>query len=165
MLTFSHADSVNDGVSEIVDITERINEAIRLVQLSPDTKGLAFEVAMPSDAKVIGDANLLMQVFVNLINNACDASPKNGRVTIRGKIKHQELIVETIDQGPGIQGLAREHLFEPFFTTKPVGQGTGLGLSLAYSIVTNHNGKLRLGNTESGTSMVVSLPLYSEETT
>jgi len=165
LLTFSHADSVNDGVSEIVDITERINEAIRLVQLSPDTKGLAFEVSMPSDAKVIGDANLLMQVFVNLINNACDASPKNGRVIINGKIRHEELIVETIDQGPGIQGLAREHLFEPFFTTKPVGQGTGLGLSLAYSIVTNHNGKLRLGNTESGTSMVVSLPLHLEETT
>jgi len=125
---------------------------------------LEFKVSMPPDAMVIGDANLLMQVFVNLINNACDASPKNGRVTIKGQTRDQELIVETIDQGPGIQGLAREHLFEPFFTTKPVGQGTGLGLSLAYSIVANHNGKLRVGNTESGTSMVVSLPLHLEKT-
>jgi len=106
-----------------------------------------------------------MQVFVNLINNACDASPKNGRVTILGKIEKQELIVQTIDQGPGIKGAAREHLFEPFFTTKPVGQGTGLGLSLAYSIVANHQGKLRVGDTNYGTSMVVTLPLHTENKT
>jgi signal transduction histidine kinase len=105
-----------------------------------------------------------MQVFVNLINNACDASPDEGTISIEGIISGDELIVETIDQGPGIDPAARDQMFEPFFTTKPVGQGTGLGLSLAYSIVKNHRGRLRIGNRSKGTSMSVSLPLQTPDT-
>lgn len=160
LLTFSHADSVTDGTHGIVDIAERVAEAVRLVRLSPDTRGLNFNISIPENALVIGDSNLLMQVFVNLINNACDASPDEGMITIEGKISDNELIVETIDQGPGIEPAARDQMFEPFFTTKPVGQGTGLGLSLAYSIVNNHKGRLRIGKRSEGTSMIVSLPLH-----
>ena len=118
---------------------------------------------MPQDALVIGDANLLMQVFVNLINNACDASPDGATVTINGRVENSKLVVETIDQGPGIDPANREQLFEPFFTTKPVGQGTGLGLSLAYSIVKNHRGRLRVGDSDEGTKMIVTLPLHNEK--
>ncbi len=160
LLTFSHADSVTDTANDIVDVAERVSESIRLVSLSPDTRGLKFDVAIPANAQVIGDANLLMQVFVNLINNACDASPNEGTVTIRGYIQADELTIETLDQGSGIDPAAREQMFEPFFTTKPVGQGTGLGLSLAYSIVKNHQGRLRIGDSEIGTRMIVTLPLY-----
>ncbi|MFT5046366.1 MAG: signal transduction histidine kinase, partial [Porticoccaceae bacterium] len=164
LLTFSHADSVTDGAHGIVDIAERVAEAVRLVRLSPDTRGLNFNISMPENALVSGDSNLLMQVFVNLINNACDASPDEGTISIAGKISGNELIVETIDQGPGIDPTARDQMFEPFFTTKPVGQGTGLGLYLAYSIVNNHKGRLRIGNRSEGASMSVSLPLHKPAT-
>lgn len=164
LLTFSHADSVSDGSHAIVDIAERVAEAVRLVSLSPDTRGLKFNISIPENALVSGDSNLLMQVFVNLINNACDASPDGGTINVIGKISGNELIVETIDQGPGIDPAARDQLFEPFFTTKPVGQGTGLGLSLAYSIIKNHQGHLRVGNRSEGTSMTVSLPLHTSLT-
>ena len=107
----------------------------------------------------MGDPNLLTQVFVNLINNACDASPELGLVAISGTITENELTIETTDEGPGINESAREQIFEPFFTTKPVGQGTGLGLSLAYSIVNNHKGRLRIGDSDVGTCMVITLPL------
>jgi Na+/proline symporter/signal transduction histidine kinase len=164
LLTFSHADSITDEAHGIVDIAERVAEAVRLVRLSPDTRRLKFDISMPENALVSGDSNLLMQVFVNLINNACDASPDEATVSIVGKISGYELIVETIDQGPGVDPAARDRMFEPFFTTKPVGQGTGLGLSLAYSIVSNHKGRLRIGNRSEGTSMSVSLPLHRSAT-
>lgn len=165
LLTFSHADAIADNPFEVVDLAERISEAMRLVRLSPDTRRLKFQVQMPAEASVLGDANLLMQVFVNLINNACDASPDGGVVEILGTIVDDEVMIETIDQGEGIHPSAREKIFEPFFTTKPVGQGTGLGLSLAYSIVNNHHGRLRIGVSERGTRMVVALPLHRQAST
>ena len=160
LLTFSHADAVAETPYEAVDVTERVREAVRLVSLSPDTRQLNIDISMPDSALVNGDANLLMQVFVNLINNACHASPAGSTISIQGSIQDSTLVVETIDQGSGVPPEVRDHVFEPFFTTKPVGQGTGLGLSLAYSIVANHNGRLRIGDSEQGTRMIVTLPLY-----
>lgn len=160
LLTFSHADAMADAPYEPVDIAERVNEAVRLVRLSPDTRRLKFEVNVASNLMVLGDANLLMQVFVNLINNACDASPDDAAIRLLAYSDASELTIETIDEGIGVSPEAREQMFEPFFTTKPVGQGTGLGLSLAYSIVANHKGRLRLGDSISGTRMMLTLPLY-----
>ncbi len=164
LLTFSHADAATETPYEAVDVTERVNEAVRLVKLSPDTRRLSIQTAMPESVMVCGDANLLMQVFVNLINNACDASPEGATIQINGAVQDELLTVETIDQGSGIAPEVREHVFEPFFTTKSVGKGTGLGLSLAYSIVANHKGRLRIGNHDQGTRMIVTLPLYKTDT-
>lgn len=161
LLTFSHADAVADSPYEAVDVTERINEAVRLVRLSPDTRRLTIKVSMPDSVLVNGDANLLMQVFVNLITNACHASRDGATIHIMGTAEDGSLSVETVDQGSGVPQEIRDHIFEPFFTTKPVGQGTGLGLSLAYSIVANHKGRLRIGDSEQGTRMIVTLPLYN----
>jgi len=159
LLTFSHADSVDNTPHSNVRVADTIEEAMRLVRLSPDTRRLQFECNVPAEACVKADGNLLMQVFVNLINNACDASPDGGTVKVSGHIQDRQLIVETTDEGHGIAESHREHVFEPFFTTKPVGQGTGLGLSLAYSIINNHGGKLRMDNSDPGTRMIVTLPL------
>ena len=161
LLTFSHADSLGDVQHSNIRIIDTINEALRLVRLSPDSRRLFFECSVPGNAFVFGDNNLLMQVFVNLINNACDASPDGGTVKINGYLQTDELIIETIDEGTGISEAHRQHVFEPFFTTKPVGEGTGLGLSLAYSIISNHGGKLRVGDSEKGNRMIVNLPLVT----
>ncbi|MFK7996687.1 MAG: ATP-binding protein [Granulosicoccus sp.] len=162
LLTFSHADSFDDNPHGKVHLTDTVNEALRLVKLSPSTHNLEFHCSVPEQAFVKGDANLLMQVFVNLINNACDASPEGGKVKILGHVnENREIQIETTDEGPGIDEHHRDHVFEPFFTTKPVGKGTGLGLSLAYSIVNNHGGKLRVGDSKAGTHMIVTLPLES----
>ena len=163
LLTFSHADAVDDEQQTDVLIADTVAEALRLVCLAPDTRRLKFHCDIPDTVSVRGDSNLLMQVFVNLINNACDASPDGGTVSVIGAMNEQEVIIETRDEGKGIAPSHVEHIFEPFFTTKSVGQGTGLGLSLAYSIVSNHGGKLRVGTPSSddppGTRMIVTLPL------
>ena len=162
LLTFSHADNLDDSPYNNVAVDDVITEALRLVQLSPDTRRLHFNCKLGSHGFVRANSNLLMQVFVNLINNACDASPDGGTITINSSTKNGSINVETIDQGSGISDHHLDNIFEPFFTTKPVGQGTGLGLSLAYSIVNNHGGKLRVGKSTSGTSMIVTLPLVEE---
>ncbi len=164
LLTFSHADEVADTSHEPVNMSSCVSEAIRLVRLSPDTHSLEFEIKLIDDAIVYGDANQLTQVFVNLLNNAADASPSGGTVSVRSHIDNDTLVIATSDQGPGINPETRRQVFEPFYTTKPVGQGTGLGLSLAYSIITNHDGKLIIGDTGNGTTMLVSLPLAEQQT-
>jgi len=163
LLTFSHADEVSDTSHEPVDMNSCINEAVRLVRLSPDTHSLIFDIDLPEEAIVYGDSNQLTQVFVNLLNNAADASPKGATISVRSHVESDTLVISTSDNGPGIEAEARRRVFEPFFTTKPVGQGTGLGLSLAYSIITNHNGKLAIGNDTKGTTMIVSLPLATRQ--
>ena len=100
-----------------------------------------------------------MQVFVNLINNACDASPANSAINIIGEPSDNQIMIAIEDSGTGIDSTVREQIFEPFFTTKSVGKGTGLGLSLVYSIVSNHGGRVRIDdNHTSGTRIVVTLP-------
>ncbi|MFK7889372.1 MAG: ATP-binding protein [Granulosicoccus sp.] len=159
LLTFSHAETSDDLHSDSIDIADCIHEALRLVRLSPDTRRLLFETSIAEGISVDGDSNQLMQVFVNLINNACDASPDGACVNIEGTVNDNEISIAITDQGQGIAAAVRDNVFEPFFTTKPVGKGTGLGLFLAYSIVANHNGRVRIGDSESGTRMIVSLPL------
>lgn len=91
---------------------------------------------------VKGYAQKLVQVFVNLLTNATDASNPGQIVTIESEVRGGQILISVKDQGKGI---AEEHLskiFEPFFTTKTVGEGTGLGLSLTYNIVKEHGGSI-----------------------
>jgi signal transduction histidine kinase len=98
-----------------------------------------------------GDRILLTQALTNLVTNALEAMPEGGQVTIRAQKTRQfdtvvtgtdvvELRVE--DEGPGITTADREHIFTPFFTTKRT--GTGLGLALAYKIITAHGGAIHV---------------------
>ncbi|OIQ69777.1 sensor protein ZraS [mine drainage metagenome] len=84
----------------------------------------------------------LNQVFMNLLINAAHAIEKHGTITLRTGESDSEVWVEVQDSGKGIQPEHLGRIFEPFFTTKPVGEGTGLGLSLAYGIVKKHAGRI-----------------------
>jgi len=153
-------DQVNRIDSQPVFIDQCVKEALQLVQLSSDVKSIPFKVSMPEQISVNGDANQLVQVFVNLINNACDASPAKATVSIAGYVQDNNINIAIEDTGPGISPTMRERVFEPFYTTKSVGSGTGLGLSLVYSIVDRHNGRIRIDDQyNAGTRMVVSLPI------
>jgi len=164
LLTFSHADNVASASRETVFVANNVKEALRLVRLAPQMQHFTFDISIPEDARIIGDANQLMQVFVNLLNNACDASAPNGTITVRGERQGDQLMVAISDQGSGIEAADREQIFEPFFTTKPVGQGTGLGLSLVYSIISRHGGRVRLDDEYTdGTRIIVTLPLSDSE--
>ena len=102
----------------------------------------------------------LNQVWTNLIDNALDAMAGEGTLTLRTVHDGESAVVEVADTGPGIPEPLRRRVFEPFFTTKPVGQGTGLGLDVAWRIVTTrHGGVLKVRSRPGETRFVVRLPL------
>jgi PAS domain S-box-containing protein len=86
------------------------------------------------------------QVFMNLLVNAAQAIELHGTITIRTGSVGDTVWIEIADTGKGIHPEMQKRIFDPFFTTKPVGQGTGLGLSLAYSIVQKHHGQLEVSS-------------------
>jgi signal transduction histidine kinase len=104
----------------------------------------------------------LNQVWTNLIDNAISAMatmPAGGTLTVRTARDHEQLLVEIGDTGPGVPAEIRSRIFEPFFTTKPVGEGTGLGLDIAWRIIVNkHHGDLRIESVPGNTRFQVRLP-------
>jgi two-component system NtrC family sensor kinase len=109
------------------------------------------------------DPTQLQQVFLNLITNAEQAVLQNAggkRVQVRSARAGAMLLVSIGDNGPGIPDDQRDRIFNPFFTTKPVGQGTGLGLSLTDGIVREHGGRIRVESAVgAGATFIVELPL------
>jgi signal transduction histidine kinase len=104
-------------------------------------------------------AGQLNQVFMNLLINACDAIGDQGTIRVRTSATDGQVRLEFEDDGPGIPEELRDRVFEPFFTTKPVGQGTGLGLSLSHGIVERHGGRIWAEpGSGRGTRFVIELP-------
>ena len=102
----------------------------------------------------------MTQVFINLLNNACQAIAEQGDIWIRTSKDGDFIVIEIEDNGPGIEGKQVEKIFEPFFTTKPVGKGTGLGLSISYGIIQQHGGTVTVESDEGkGAKFCVKLPL------
>jgi len=107
----------------------------------------------------------LNQVFMNLLVNAGQAIAEQGRITLRTGYDEENVWIEVEDTGKGIQPEHLVRIFEPFFTTKPVGQGTGLGLSLSYGIVHKHGGRIEVkSELGKGTVFKVILPRNSGAT-
>jgi signal transduction histidine kinase len=104
----------------------------------------------------------LNQVWTNLIDNAISAMATmtaGGTLTVRTARDHEQLLVEIGDTGPGVPAEIRSRIFEPFFTTKPFGEGTGLGLDIAWRIIVNkHHGDLRIESVPGDTRFQVRLP-------
>jgi two-component system NtrC family sensor kinase len=100
------------------------------------------------------------QVVMNLLVNAAQAIEQRGEIAVRTALHEDGALIEIADNGAGIAPQHLDRIFEPFFTTKPVGQGTGLGLSLSYSIVKDHGGSIKVDSTLGrGTRFRVWLPL------
>jgi hypothetical protein len=111
--------------------------------------------------QVLADQDQLLQVLLNLINNAIDAmAPAGGGTLTASAQPHQNGVeLQIADTGPGIADAALGRIFDPFFTTKPIGQGTGLGLSISHQIVNQHHGEIIAANRpEGGASFRVILP-------
>lgn len=128
---------------EAVCIKQCIDEAIALLQLDREADQVIFLNHSPAELFVAGDQQRLMQVFINLLTNARDASPPGASIRIEGAaIDEQRAHIRVIDQGSGIDQNLIEQIFEPFFTTKEPGKGTGLGLALVYRIIDDLGGDI-----------------------
>ena len=149
---------------ETFALSEAVDQAVHLLQLSHRHDGIRFEASCPPHLVITGNHQQLSQVLVNLLNNAADASQPGDRVDLLARARDGEAVIEVMDQGQGIPEDLQETIFEPFYTTKPTGQGTGLGLSLAYKIIEEHNGTLTIDSQAGlGTRVIVTLPLNETE--
>src|SRR5690606_25874193 len=171
MLEFSRSNQL-DPV--LIDLKNVIDHSIELSINIGDSKGTTLNPIRVSTEiatdlpMVLGSGPELQQVILNLLRNARQAlasdnytAPNEPVIYVRAYHHRKSVIIEVEDNGPGISDEVKRHMFEPFYTTKEVGQGTGLGLSVSYFIITEHHkGKFivesRVGK---GTIFKISLPL------
>lgn len=168
LVNFSHQGSQYQADNHHIRVAVQplIDKAIQLLTLADKQKQPSYLNQCSPSAAVMGDEQRLMQVFINLLRNASDASPANSQITITTTASGPLLEIALIDQGCGIPKQIQSKLFEPFFTTKDPGKGTGLGLALVYSIIEEHSGQINIESPldleqNSGTKVTVSLPLVT----
>ena len=161
LLTFSHGGTAPDQAFTEFELHRCIDDAIRLVRLSQAGKQLSFSNLCPVKLTLEADRQRMLQVFVNLLSNACDASSPGDSIEVGAEFSEQEQVhIYVRDYGSGIDPDVRDRIFEPFFTTKEPGHGTGLGLPLVYNIIHDHSGSIWVDNTlELGTRFFIRLPL------
>jgi len=130
------------------DLAEIARKAADLARHRLERAGVRLEESLPEPgtAVVFGDPHELQQVALNLLLNAADAvaSKGEGGVTLRVARRREESILEVQDEGVGLTPEDQDRCFDMFFTTKDVGEGSGLGLAVAHTIVTNHGGRIEV---------------------
>ncbi|MBN1947976.1 MAG: cache domain-containing protein [Bradymonadales bacterium] len=143
-----------------VQVNEVIRRAMMLVRSQKEHKDIVWQDRLAEGLPmVLGDRNQIEQVVVNLSLNACEAMPDGGTLTIESSQQDNEVVIVVQDTGIGISEENLPQIMDPFFTTKPVGQGTGLGLSVVYGIVHQHAGTIDVqSQLGSGTTFTVRLP-------
>jgi signal transduction histidine kinase len=156
---------------DLVDISTVVANAVSFVQRQASLANQRVVVdSFPERSQVYADAQMLQQVFLNLLTNALDAIEGGGEVRIEARRRREEggrrlrqhwLDVVVSDTGSGISPEDLPKVFDPFFTTKEVGKGTGLGLAVCQSIVEQHQGSIEVHSDGlgEGTVVTVSLPL------
>jgi PAS domain S-box-containing protein len=153
-----------DAVREQVQLTDALASSVKALRPVIRDLGATLVAELP-DANAEGhtDPAGLQQVVTNLVVNGAQASGRGGTVTLRATVADGELSLVVEDTGPGIPPRVMDRIFEPFFTTKPLGEGTGLGLSVTLGIVQQLGGRINVENRAAadggGARFVVALPI------
>ena len=160
LLTFSRPRSMDKLPTDLNAVVE---QAIFLVKHHARFRNLRLQTIFDPDLQPVpASAEQLIQVIMALMINAADAMNEEGSITIRtrrGATDAEAAIAEVIDEGVGIPRADLPRIFEPFYTTKPPGRGTGLGLSVCYSIIAGHGGRIEVDSAVgAGSTFRVLLP-------
>lgn len=175
-----HLDALHDALERAVATTSELQVVAKQRDLHLETHDLcevldAFVLLIspslpsgidlhctsgPGELPVRVDLRRLEQVLLNLVQNAVDAMPAGGTITVTTGTRAQRVVLTVADTGEGMTEEQRRHCFEPFFTTKPDGKGTGLGLSISYGIVQQHGGEMEVSSYPGrGSTFIITLPL------
>jgi signal transduction histidine kinase len=150
---------------EPLDLNRLVERVLDLLQAKLRGRPIQVETVLdPRLGAMLGDADQLTQVLINLAGNAIDAMPSGGRLTIatRAQADSDTGVLVVSDTGLGMAPEQLARIFEPFYTTKPEGSGTGLGLSITQGIIASHRGELTVDSAVGqGTTFTVRLPLAS----
>ena len=153
-----------------------VTEVVEHLSPNAEKAGVVIEAEVGEAATVLGDRDHLAQLLTNLVQNGVQAMPAGGRLQVSlsrcGALEpppdvppHERYLrIDVRDQGVGIPPELQDEIFDPFFTTKDVGQGTGLGLSVAFVIAREHEGWIALESSPGeGTTLSVLVPVAPEE--
>jgi two-component system NtrC family sensor kinase len=142
-----------------LDVGALVREAADLVRVPFRSAGVALETENGVPAQLIGSQTHLLQVLINLLLNAKDASAAGGAVQLGWQVAGQEVAIVIADHGTGISEENLLKVFDPFFTTKDVDKGTGLGLAISHGIVERHGGRIEVeSEVGKGSVFLVLLP-------
>jgi signal transduction histidine kinase len=172
MLTFSRKGSAKQG---IINLNHVVNDVVKFLHNHSDFRNIEMSLELYSEKtdynqgllNVSGNEQELRQVVINLLINACHAVDKKGKINIQTSIVNNQGIpkeaqISVQDNGKGITPENFSRIFDPFFTTKPVGEGTGLGLSVSYGIIRKHGGRIEVKSHENeGAIFSIILPCAS----
>jgi two-component system NtrC family sensor kinase len=169
LLTFARK---RQSTRTMIDVNQVVTQTLALRAYEHTLTNITSVTALASGLpQVFADAHQIQQVLLNLIINAEQAvlaASGRGSLVIRTwhNVDDDSVALEVSDDGPGVPAEMRTKIFDPFFTTKEVGKGTGLGLTVAYAIVQEHGGHIRVESQPGrGASFVVELPVSGTETT
>jgi len=147
----------------LINLTDVIAEVYQIIQKSFE-RNIEIQIDLPENLPIVGDPISLSQAFMNLCNNARDAMPDGGRLTISGRLDGRQMMVEVSDTGEGMDKEAAAKCFDPFYTSKPLGKGTGLGLSTTYGIIKSHDGLIIVDSQPGrGTTFRIQFSLAQQE--
>ena len=167
LVNFSHTGSgAGETRLEPANLADCVDEAIQLLTLDRQARPIQFRNLSDRELLALADSQRLLQVLVNLLDNARDACSDYGSVEIRTREEGDKAVVEVEDNGCGIPPASLGQVFEPFYTTKDPGDGTGLGLALVYSIMEDMGGSVQITSPvgpadQPGTLVTLRLPVAS----
>jgi len=158
---------LDEAIKKEIHVSKALETTIRLVR-TQYTKQIEFTTDFHTDGKIECYPSQLDQVFLNIIVNSCQAIIKKqeylkdeikGLVNISLFNNHKGITIVFRDNGCGMTDEVKSKIYEPFFTTKPIGQGTGLGMSISYGIIEKHNGNIKVkSQVEKGSTITIYLP-------
>ena len=161
MLTFSKPDQKE---KQPVDINTILDEILLLHEKQFRENDIMISMALSNGlAPVYASKNQLRQVFLNMFNNAGDAMPSGGTLTVKTTAEGGEVVIEISDTGIGVKEENLNKIFDAFFTTKSSVKGVGLGLSVCYGFIIEHGGDIKVKSKEgNGTNFIITLPVHTQ---
>lgn len=152
------------GTRKALVVADLVDNALKLISKELRRKA-SISVRHNGECRVFGSPLQLTQVLINLIVNAAQAIPVKGRIELETHTTDDERVIIAVrDNGVGMTPDVQARIFEPYFSTKEVGEGSGLGLSLAHSIIQEHGGSIEMSSTPGeGSCFVIELPAASPD--
>ena len=151
---FFHFARAKEPNRQPTDVNETIRSVKLLIKKQAAAQTVEISEQLDDDLPLVSlDAEQIKQVLLNLAINALQSMPKGGKLVFRTFQKDNKLYIETEDTGGGIDEAVKAKIFDPFFTTKD--KGLGLGLSVVYKIVNQHNGRIEISDTSKGTKFLL----------